>query len=117
MKFILGFLLLSLFAIPARAQSSTSDGNYLLESCRISLQHVDSSALGSHLDAFRDGTCVGLVSGVASVSPKVCASEGVTLGQSVRVVYKYLQDHPEKLNLRDAQLIEEALSRAFPCKQ
>ena len=116
MKFVLGFLLLGLFAASSRAQSSTNDGNYLLDSCRITIQHMDGTEPQSAFDSFRDGTCMGIVSGVSFSSPKVCPTEGVKLRQSIRVVYKYLQDHPERLNLRDAQLVEEALAHAFPCK-
>jgi hypothetical protein len=66
-------------------------------------------------DAYRDGYCSGLVAGVSSASPRVCPDDGVTGGQQIRVVLKYLQDHPEELHLDDALLVDRALAKAFPC--
>jgi len=40
----------------------------------------------------------------------------IPVGQGVRVVVKYLNDHPEKLNKKDSLLVIEALSNVFPCK-
>ena len=67
-------------------------------------------------EAWRDGFCAGIVHGVASVSRVVCERENVTHGQEVRVVLRFLQDHPEKLNMDGAVLVEMALAKAFPCK-
>ena len=36
--------------------------------------------------------------------------------QSVRVGYKYLSDHPERLHLPASQLAREALETAFRCQ-
>jgi hypothetical protein len=42
--------------------------------------------------------------------------EGVTAGQAIRIVTKYLNAHPERLH-RDAHiLVVEALREAFPCR-
>jgi hypothetical protein len=120
MKLVLGFILLAFFAIPSHnGTSNTNDGNFLLISCQLTILSMDNhnEVLQVPYDSWRDGMCSGIVSGVNFASPSVCPTEGVTLGQSVRVVYKYLLDHPERLNLRDAKLAEEALSQAFPCKR
>jgi hypothetical protein len=94
------------------------DGNYLLGSCGIGVRHYDNkNDVEDKSETWRDGTCVGFVSAVVDVSPKVCAPVGSTTIQDVRVVVKFLQDHPEQLNLRDTDLIEKALSQAFPCKK
>jgi len=71
----------------------------------------------SSAENFADGMCRGVVMGVIEVSPKVCPSEGVTLAQAVRIVLKFLQDHPERLHLRGSELAEDALSKAFPCSR
>jgi hypothetical protein len=44
-----------------------------------------------------------------------CMPDGVTLGQGLLVVLKYLQDHPEKLHLDQAVLTTQAFEKAFPC--
>ncbi len=117
LKIISGVILLIFIVAPSRAQSPTlNDGNTLLISCQVSVRHLDGTEPTTAFDSFRDGECLGLISGVNYVSLKVCPSNGVTLGQSVRVVYKYLRDRPERLNERDAKLAEEAFTQAFPCK-
>src|ERR1700694_821959 len=100
MKYILAAVALMLFAIPARAEVNTSDGNYLLGSCQIVIRNVDNP--DNHQDkyeAWRDGYCRGIVRGVSAASSLICPQDGVTSGQEIRVVLKFLQDHPEKLNM------------------
>ena len=62
------------------------------------------------------GFCLGIVKGVTDTSTKVCPPKEVNVGQNVRVVLKYSQDHPEELHVNQSPLIEKALSKAFPCK-
>jgi hypothetical protein len=117
MKTILALFVIALFATPARAVD-TADGNFLLGSCQISLRVMDNPSIRVDVyEAWRDGMCLGLIAGVAEASPLVCYANGVTNGQSLRVVVKFLQDHPEKLNERDTTLIREALAQAFPCSK
>jgi hypothetical protein len=94
------------------------DGNFLLSSCQVSVRWLDDHSITTNdFEAYRDGYCRGLVGGVADASPRVCPAEGVVQGQLIRVVAKFLQDHPERLQLRATQLAEEALARAFPCSK
>lgn len=79
------------------------DGSDLALSCKESTQGFDA------------GYCLGIVEGVISTSKKVCNRSAITLGDAVAVVDKYLQDNPDKLNKRDAVLVREALSKAYPC--
>jgi hypothetical protein len=48
-------------------------------------------------------------------SPEVCTGQNVTHRQEVRVVVKYLQDHPEELDQIGGRLVEKASAQAFPC--
>lgn len=41
--------------------------------------------------------------------------EGISNGQAVRIVLKYLQDHPEELHYEPVILTVNAFRRAFPC--
>jgi Rap1a immunity proteins len=118
MKIIFGLVLLTLFAVPSRAQSTITDGNHLLVSCQITVKSMDNgnTPATNTYDNWRDGLCVGLVRAVLHISPSIC-SANITAGQAIRVVEKYLRDHPERLSLGDIALIDEALSQAFPCKQ
>jgi Ssp1 endopeptidase immunity protein Rap1a len=109
------------FGSGAQAQATptaTTDGNYLLGSCRSSVQGMDNPDLHQNLlEAWRSGLCAGIVRGVWALSLSVCAPQEVTAGQSIRIVYKYLQDHPEQLQMFDTKLVDLALTQAFPCKK
>jgi hypothetical protein len=101
-----------------KTENASHDGNYLLRSCQITVRMLNDPH--SRLDIYeswRDGRCRGLVEGVSDASPEVCADESVTLQQEYRVVLKFLEDHPEKLNMRDSALVRDALAQAFPCKR
>jgi uncharacterized protein YoaH (UPF0181 family) len=43
-------------------------------------------------------------------------TEGMTSGQAVRIVTKYLNARPERLHHDAHVLVIEALQEAFPCK-
>ncbi len=45
-----------------------------------------------------------------------CNPNNVENAQLVRIVLKYINDHPEKANRQTAELTSLALSEAFPCK-
>jgi hypothetical protein len=64
---------------------------------------------------FMSGNFVGYVSGAWDAMDD-CAPEEVELYQMVRIVYDYLQDHPEKLHYKKGSIIvEHAINEAFPC--
>lgn len=46
----------------------------------------------------------------------VCTPEAVTLGQVVRVVFKYVTDHPELLHEDKYELVRDALIQVWACK-
>jgi hypothetical protein len=120
MKIVLGFILLALFAAPSKAnpaQEEFTDGNYLLRSCAVAVRLIDNPDQHETAeDAWRYGLCTGLVTGIMYASSTVCVAPGVTTGQGIRVVDKYLREHPERLNVANVRLIDDALSQAFPCK-
>jgi len=50
--------------------------------------------------------------------PLVCLPEqGIKNGQAVRIVVKYLREHPERLHEPAVHLLSWAISDAFPCKK
>lgn len=58
----------------------------------------------------------GYVRGVLdSTSGLTCIPSGVTLGQSMAVVKKYLRDHPENWNWKASWIVSVAIMEAFPC--
>jgi hypothetical protein len=54
---------------------------------------------------------------VASVFNVYCAPDGVTNGQIFKVVFKYLNNNPEKLHETKSVLVAQALKKAFPCDE
>ncbi len=45
----------------------------------------------------------------------ICLSSGVSEAQLAKIVVKYGDDHPEKLNTPSAWVVMTALQQAFPC--
>lgn len=113
---IIGVCVFMLTAVAVCSPQEVTRGNWLLTSCQFTMKSIDDPhAQQNSLESFRDGYCRGIVQGVVDASPQVCQGENVTLGQDFRVVFKYLQDHPEELDKRNTTLIQKALAKAFPC--
>jgi hypothetical protein len=77
--------------LPLAAPNHENSGAWLLERCEARNNKV-----------FETGYCIGYISGVAGALGRIpfgyCPSSGVTRGQLMRVVIKYLQEHPEELH-------------------
>jgi hypothetical protein len=69
----------------------------------------------------RAGYCMGVVAGLMMMMPAVggivCLPKGVTLGQGTKVLVKYMDDHPEELHNRTAELAARAFVKAWPCSR
>jgi hypothetical protein len=107
--------------------SSASDGNQLLEACTAALKSGDHTMM----DYQRGQYCIGFVGGVYSglnyleayntahhLRSPVCLPDDTLRGsQLVRIVNKYLADHPQELNKDQAILAINAFVEAYPCKE
>lgn len=97
------------------------DGNVLLESCK-STDDPNPTDISRGLALY----CLGLVQGVMNTHVLVarglgekamlCTPEGVTTGQGVKIVKKYLDENPSKLHQDSTVLVTLALMNAFPCE-
>lgn len=104
-------------------------GSTLLQQCQQTLIIFDGGKSSSTNDA---AECLGLISGTLDgleiarviysdvakqeLPDLYCSPEqGVTKDQSVRIVVKYLKDHPESLHKAESTLIILAYIDAFPC--
>jgi hypothetical protein len=107
---------------PAFAQKGASTphvytGNSLINECPSAL------ALGKIEmpdETYNAGYCVGLVRGVSATLIAIgviALPEAYTTEQGIRVVMKYLQDHPADLAREDVGLVGKALMEAFPAKK
>lgn len=101
-----------------------SDGNDLVKGCSDVVRSMDGLKARN---LYAAGSCLGLVSGVMdtltivddSLPPKekICyPSQGIPYGQAVRVVLKYLNDHPSDLHQNASVLTADALRTAYSCK-
>jgi hypothetical protein len=108
------------FSVGCLGQSAndSNSGNHLLQVCLSEVRSLDNPSLPQNAsELFNEGYCLGFVDGIAQTSPSVCLPSGVQTRQAVRIVVKFLQDHPEKLNQYGAILSNTALSQAFPCSR
>ena len=106
-----------LFVVPA-VHAGSKSGNELSEDCKTS---------DGNSATFQDGVCLGYVLGakdsfefaakVHHVTPDFCIPDGVTNGQVVKVVVKYLNNHPEDLHYSAESLVVYALGAAFRCAE
>jgi len=94
-------------------------GNALLRKCQ-STQQVDTMFCIGYILGVVD--LIGLIQGSVDKDGKsdwkyhaVCLSSQVERGQMRDVVLKYLVDHPERRDQPAAQLVVEALIRAWAC--
>jgi len=99
---------------PARAHTN---GNDLRDYCGAALDKQNQAGA-------RAGLCVGFLDAYrqlavmlpASANLKLlCLPDGIGQEQLIRVLIKYLDQHPEKLHLPAAQLVYDATNDAFPC--
>jgi hypothetical protein len=83
---------------------------------------------GQKLDDYYDvGYCLGLTQGVRQTmrllneelptTYQTCFPDGTTNGQGMRIVLKYLKDHPEQLQEDAVSLVYLAYKTAYPCKK
>jgi len=112
---LLAAFVFSASSIAQEEKENLYDGNHLLERCQLAIGIMDNHPPKGSDDIWDAGWCGGLVSGVAYASPKVCQPKGATAAQEIRVVVKYLNDNPGKLNLAEGSLVQESLAHAFPC--
>jgi Rap1a immunity proteins len=105
--------------------AALADGNELLKHCQVAVRNME-AGVGGNYDT---GMCFGIVQGVTESililngnlpkDLKFClpvGAEGVSRGQSVRIITKFLRDNPKLLNEHDSLLIMMAYKQAYPCK-
>lgn len=82
----------------------------------------------SHFELFQTGYCTGWVAGftggmqVAEANYQVgekiyCLPVGNSYGQMIRIIKKFIADHPEMEHLPTGSVAGAALREAFPCKE
>lgn len=102
------------------------DSNQLLRECKAEIRLLDgqSTSAGESLQA---SDCAGFVRGAVdaymimkSLDPKsvdICTQDNVTVGELIRVVSRYMDEHPQQLHFPAAVTIYNAMHTAFPCNK
>ena len=104
---------LAVMLLPAQSQAVFYDGNTLLQKCE-----SDS--------ATQYNVCAGYVIGLVDYQgtlvawslvekPIFCTPDNVRASQLVKVITKWLNEHPEKLHQSASSSVPIALYDAFPC--
>jgi len=120
-------LLLGLLVSAAAAPEG--NGNLLLQACTLGIRFDNSPQAfiqGKPDEYWGAGYCLGLVRGLVTMNDAwqhdtkdasrfFCTPLSNTTGQFIRVVVKYLKEHPERLHEQDMGLATVALRDAFPC--
>ena len=92
------------------ATSSAVAGNTAasdVEGCRAASGRMTAAGRVTLDQAFDRGVCMGLVEALLWSLPATgvsCLPKGLTTGQRLKVLVKYMDDHPEQLRERTAQL-------------
>jgi len=116
-------------AIPAMAVDITESGNAFLATCSVVEKPKTSSEKWNDLDFLHAGMCEGYMDGLANGigvaaskagtsvrdSWSFCLPAEVTAEQEIRIVLKYIREHPEQAHELTVNLAIWALQTAFPC--
>jgi hypothetical protein len=123
-KQILFLFTIFLFILPPTIASGShfSNGNDLLEAC---IQSSEFSESDKKINEFNAGSCWGYIRATndmyevmaQNAERKICVSPQIGRKQIIRVVVKYLKEHPERLLNVASLLIYEAFQKAFPCPE
>jgi len=110
------------------SEGKVIDGNELLEICtRTMMLYERGEGIQSPNDALKFGECMAHAEAVRDTMDffnkklprnyQTCFPEkGINNGQAVRIVLKYLNEHPADLHLNQTVLSIAALHNAYPCK-
>jgi hypothetical protein len=123
----LGVMLLGWVMVHTVPVYAEGNGHDLLRQCTQAVNAIGSDAQPDTVNYMDAGQCMGLIDGFAgaaafyeskSGSPRaICfPPDGMTIGQSVRMVRQYLEDHPEQLHESATVLIFGAFLANYPCK-
>jgi hypothetical protein len=110
------FILLILITTPSY---SYADGNSFLSKCATVFDHLPERRLET-------GLCIGTIQGMRHMNDiyeskngsngvLFCIPEGVSAGQLIRTVIKYMEDNPSKLHEHEVLLSSYAFVDAYPC--
>jgi hypothetical protein len=116
MKALVVAILLAL-TLPASAQD-TNSANFILPGCKglLTKDLLDPK----DRSYYEQPRCLAFITGAPVYGARgkdFCEPNGVTIGQVVAVVVKYIEARPERMHEDFGTLALEALTAAWPCKR
>ena len=118
----LRLFIISLLLISSPLSAATVDGTLVLQHCKNALQFTDKVLKNADPgDSTGIGFCVGMLEGVTYTMTllsdgAICPPGGGMQNMDVlKIVVKYLEDHPTDLHMDGAFLVNMALFDAYPC--
>jgi hypothetical protein len=97
-------------------------GNVILPICEDSIKFENNNGMVTNYysgtsQITNDGVCIGYVAAVADAGAGslFCPPPNSTYGQDMRIFVKYLNNHPEKLNLQADELVYQSLKEVYEC--
>lgn len=116
----ISFLSFAFFASTVPAAAST--GAKGIQDCKDAIQIYETRKWsGSWHAAFAAGNCSGVVRTVLTIAARdpgqriACPPDKISMRQGLRVVVRYMEQHPQKLHFDLMTLAMEAVQEAFPC--
>lgn len=137
-KDVLIFMVLvlsSLFMPTLQAQQTT--GTTLLNDCEVAIKlHDNKEAKATTVDYMKSSACISYISGADDMHNFIgymlavlgdqkdlkkyylyCLPPDFAVGQGIRIIVKYLKEHPEELHYPAAFLIANIFKINYPCKE
>jgi Rap1a immunity proteins len=123
MRRILIVILLMSVSLPVYSLNQYLNGNQLLSDCKEIIKIAENDPDYRPMPA---GRCHGYIISASDVhnayaewghmKPTFCKPDGITSGQLVRIVMKWMEAHSESLHLAASSLVINAFNEVFPCQ-
>jgi hypothetical protein len=107
-----GFILIAALMLSGGSAfaGNSESANDIMPGCRAVVEN-------KNIDIYMRGYCLGLISGVYSMSQGICAPAEATNGQLARVVVQYIDARPARMHEDFRKFALEAMKAAWPCKR
>jgi hypothetical protein len=126
LRYLIVFVVGLALVLPCAAEEPGVSGLAMLRYCQAAVDIVDGrSEQLTKTQILEAGFCMGWTRGTVALMSTYegllgkerlfCPPEGVTNGQAIWIVLRYLQNHPEALHKSGPPLAYRAILEAFPC--
>jgi hypothetical protein len=106
---------------PGSVYTVGGSANVELPACRADLGIIEKNPYAQgDVSTYSAGQCDGMIAAIFAVGPSLgearfCAPNGATTGQALRIVIRYFENAPEKMNENFIARAIAVLHNAWPC--